>query len=133
MRALQTRSVMVAVVYMNTVAAAVEGIMKRIWGVVDRVGVQGGGGLEMMMQMTRDVWAVEERVCECVLQLYPAADCVQVIAAVDQLDEQLQACASAFKMRLEDVCKGVCVCVCVCVCVYTCVCVCMYTCVCVYV
>ncbi len=40
--------------------------------------------------------------CQCCSQLYSHADCAQVMAAADQVDEQLHACSLAFKTRLQE-------------------------------
>lgn len=43
--------------------------------------------------------------CDGCANMFSATDAVQVMAAADQVDEQLIACASAFKVRLEEECR----------------------------
>ena len=43
--------------------------------------------------------------CDGCANMFSARDAVQVMAAADQVDEQLIACASAFKVRLEEECR----------------------------
>ena len=45
------------------------------------------------------------RVCDGCANMFSARDAVQVMAAADQVDEQLLACASALKVRLEEECR----------------------------
>ncbi len=64
--------------------------------------------LVLLVQFACDAWALECRVCDCCANMFSVRDAVQVMAAADQVDEQLIACASAFKMRLEEECRQGC-------------------------
>jgi hypothetical protein len=122
MRALQTRCVMVAVWFMTryvmspciihpsnrdfplnfsylmrSVAAAIEAVTRRI--------SDGSGAMLLLAQFTSDTWALEQRICEMCLQMYGSSERVQVMAAADQVDVQLRACAAAFQLRLLDECR----------------------------
>jgi hypothetical protein len=127
-RALQTRCVMVAVVSMhryadvkpsrephlknnqhfkrpNRTAAALESVLQRISYRISESRAGGALSLLMLMQIAGDIWTLEQRVCVCCLQLYTAADRAQIVAAADQIDDQLLSAAVAFKRTLQEECR----------------------------
>ncbi len=127
-RALQTRCVMVAVVSMhryadvkpsrephlknnqhlkrpNRTAAALESVLQRISHRTAELRAGGALSLLMLMQIAGDIWALEQRLCVCCLQLYTAADRAQIVAAADQIDDQLLSAAVAFKHALHEECR----------------------------
>ena len=102
--------------HINSVAAAVESVMHRI----SSIRFDCSTALLLFVQLVMDTWcgipepksrslhptppfrALERRMCQCCSQLYSSTDGAQVMAAADQLDEQLHACALAFKLRLQE-------------------------------
>jgi hypothetical protein len=126
MRALQTRCLMVAVWFMNkyvtspynmhpsywdlslnfsylirSAAVAIEAVTRRISTTIS----DGSTAMLLLAQFASDTWALEQRICEMCLQMYSPTERVQVMAAADQVDEQLRACAAAFQLRLLDECR----------------------------
>ena len=87
---------------LRSAAAAVESVTRRILSSRS----DGSTVILLLAQLTSDAWALEERICEMCLQMYTASERVQVMAAADQIDEQLRACAAAFQQRLLEECRS---------------------------